>query len=171
MTRLDPDERGASMVEFALVAPLLFMLLFGIITGGIALSHNLQLATAAREAARYGATIPENQYGVGDGTDWASAVANEARSRAVGDLGTTGATVCVALVSGISPTTVYSPSGGSAYFYSSTGAAAAPCFSDGGTDGTVRVQVLVTMPDHIQAVLYNQSLTLSSQGDARFEYQ
>ena len=170
MTR-ERQERGASLVEFALIAPLLFMLLFGIITGGIVLSHNLQLASAARDAARYGATVPENQYGVGDGADWASAVASEARSRAAGDLSTSGATVCVALVSGTSPTMVYSPSGGSAYFYSSTGSAAAPCFSDGGTDGTLRVQVLLTMPDHIQAVLYNQSLRLSSQGDARFEYQ
>lgn len=48
-----PDERGASAVEFALVAPLLFAVMFGILQYGY---HYWALETAAataREAARH----------------------------------------------------------------------------------------------------------------------
>jgi Flp pilus assembly protein TadG len=42
-------------VEFALVFPLLVMLLFGIITAGISFAHSLGLTNAVREGARFGA--------------------------------------------------------------------------------------------------------------------
>jgi TadE-like protein len=48
-------ERGASIVEFAIVAPLLFLLLFGIIDFGWAFSQNLDVKHAAREGARLAA--------------------------------------------------------------------------------------------------------------------
>jgi hypothetical protein len=41
------------MVEFALVAPLFFMVIFGIIILGIGVFYQQQIAHAAREAARY----------------------------------------------------------------------------------------------------------------------
>jgi Flp pilus assembly protein TadG len=121
MTRRRRDERGASLVEFALVAPILCLLLFGMITGGLSVSHKLDLSTAAREAARYAATLPDNQYAGGDGTDWASAVAGEATNAAGGALDVSGATICVALVQGTSAA-VYSPSGGTAYVLGYRGA-------------------------------------------------
>lgn len=43
------------MVEFALVAPLLILLLLGIITLGLGVFYQQQLTNAAREAARYAA--------------------------------------------------------------------------------------------------------------------
>jgi Flp pilus assembly pilin Flp len=49
------DERGASAVEFALVLPLLLMLLFGIISTGRVYSDHLSATNAVREGARYGA--------------------------------------------------------------------------------------------------------------------
>ena len=49
------SERGASVVEFAIVAPLLFLLLFGIIDFGWAFSQNLDVKPAAREGARLAA--------------------------------------------------------------------------------------------------------------------
>ena len=49
------DERGAAAVEFALIAPLLFMLIFGIINFGIAWSQKEVFVQAAREGARYAA--------------------------------------------------------------------------------------------------------------------
>lgn len=178
--RLRPrNERGASLVEFALVSPILFLLLFGIITGGIALSHNLDLSTAAREAARYGATLPDNYVASADGADWASAIAGEAVNAASGALSVSGAAVCVALVEGSgASTSVYSPSGGSAYYYNDTyngtswvssSTTAAPCYSDGGADGQPRVQISVTRPDSIEAAFFNYGLTLQSDADARFE--
>jgi Flp pilus assembly protein TadG len=47
-----PDERGASAVEFAIIAILLFTLLFGIIEAGWAFSQQLEIRHGAREGAR-----------------------------------------------------------------------------------------------------------------------
>ena len=47
------SRRGQSLVEFALVAPLLFVLLGVIFTFGVAVFYQQQLNNAAREAARY----------------------------------------------------------------------------------------------------------------------
>lgn len=45
-------ERGVAAVEFALVAPVLFALLFGIVTFGYVFSQQLALNNAVRQAAR-----------------------------------------------------------------------------------------------------------------------
>ncbi len=52
--RFSPDdrERGASLVEFALVAPVLFAVVFGIIDYGMMLSDTIGLRQGVREAAR-----------------------------------------------------------------------------------------------------------------------
>lgn len=52
------DERGVAVVEFALVAPLLLVLIFGIIDLGRAYSTLNQLAASAREGARLAAVLP-----------------------------------------------------------------------------------------------------------------
>ena len=62
------SERGASAVEFALVMPLLFTLLFGIITTGLVFSDHLSATNAAREGARYGAAANVSAAG------WATSV-------------------------------------------------------------------------------------------------
>jgi Flp pilus assembly protein TadG len=49
------DERGAVAVEFALLVPLMVVILFAIIEFGIALTHTLAYASGAREGARYAA--------------------------------------------------------------------------------------------------------------------
>ena len=46
------DERGAAAVEFALIAPVLLVLLFGIIDFGLAINRYAMVNNAAREAAR-----------------------------------------------------------------------------------------------------------------------
>ncbi len=60
-------ERGATLIEFAIVAPILFLLVFGLIEFGRYQALSTQVTTAAREAARYGiatgtasgATVPQ----------------------------------------------------------------------------------------------------------------
>jgi Flp pilus assembly protein TadG len=51
------DQRGAALVEFALFAALLLILLFGIIDFGRALFTANNLTAAAREGARYAAVL------------------------------------------------------------------------------------------------------------------
>ncbi len=53
LSRLRSDS-GAAAVEFALVAPLLFLLVFGIIDFGLAINARIVAANAAREGARVG---------------------------------------------------------------------------------------------------------------------
>jgi Flp pilus assembly protein TadG len=48
----DPGERGAALVELALIAPILFMLLFGIIDFGWAFTEQLDVKHGAREGSR-----------------------------------------------------------------------------------------------------------------------
>lgn len=44
---------GASTVEFAVVAPVLLLLIFGLVVGGLGIFRYHQVASLAREAARY----------------------------------------------------------------------------------------------------------------------
>ncbi len=56
-THRDTGETGVAVVEFALVAPLLFILIFAIIDLGRAYSTLNQLAASAREGARLAAVL------------------------------------------------------------------------------------------------------------------
>lgn len=53
-------DEGATVVEFALVAPLLFLLLFGVVEFGRGIATYTAVTTAAREGARYGTTVGED---------------------------------------------------------------------------------------------------------------
>jgi Flp pilus assembly protein TadG len=48
------EDRGASAVEFALVMPLLMLIVFGIIVYGFVFAQSLSLSNSARQAARSG---------------------------------------------------------------------------------------------------------------------
>lgn len=56
---LKRSHRGQALVEFALGAPLLIVMLLGVVEFGHALNSYLTIVASARDAARYGA-----QYGV-----------------------------------------------------------------------------------------------------------
>lgn len=58
------DERGTALVEFALIAPLLFLLLFGIIDFGRALDYYNQVTQLAGQGAR-AAAVNRNPDGTG----------------------------------------------------------------------------------------------------------
>ena len=55
VTRRRRRERGQALVEFALVAPIFFLILFGIIQLGLILGAQNSLTGAVRETARYAA--------------------------------------------------------------------------------------------------------------------
>jgi Flp pilus assembly protein TadG len=61
ITPVDRDgERGQAMVEFALIVPVLFLLVFGIIQTGLLFGKQLDLKSATRDGARRGAVSITN---------------------------------------------------------------------------------------------------------------
>lgn len=56
------DEGGQAITEFAMVMPLLFILIFGIVEGGLTLNNYLRLTDAVRVAAR-AASVDGSQGG------------------------------------------------------------------------------------------------------------
>lgn len=58
LRRLRSHERGAGLVEFALVAPVLFAFLLGIAELGILFLANAGLTSAVEDAARYATIYP-----------------------------------------------------------------------------------------------------------------
>ncbi len=57
--RFGREDDGALVVEFGLIVPILFFLVFGIVDFGRAYFTMNNLAAAVREGARYGAVIPK----------------------------------------------------------------------------------------------------------------
>jgi Flp pilus assembly protein TadG len=62
------NEQGQTMTEFAMVLPLLVVLLFGVIQFGIAFNNYVTLTDAVRAASRKGAVSRESGDPVGDCT-------------------------------------------------------------------------------------------------------
>src|SRR3954468_23668243 len=92
------SERGAVLVEFAFVFPIIVMLLFGLLSGGLAWNQNLAVSQGVRVGARYGATLPTTDFASMD--DYLDALAQRVIDNADGNLGssTPGRIICVAYV-------------------------------------------------------------------------
>lgn len=89
MTRLlrrrRPGERGQSLAEFALVAPIFFLLVFSVIQLGLVFGTQNGLVNGAREAARRAATYRINDQSF-DTSVWGSICDTiEAEVRQLGD--------------------------------------------------------------------------------------
>ena len=89
------DERGAALVEFALLLPLVMAVLLGMVTGGHAYFQKISLVDAAREGARYGASL---KYDAASGglASWETSVKERVVQLSGGQL--SAANVCVKLV-------------------------------------------------------------------------
>jgi len=163
-------QRGASMVEFALILPVLVILILGMFTGGIAYNQKQQVTFAAREGARYGATVPAVQA-FSNPDSWAENVRAIVVDRSDGDL--VDAEVCVALVRGSPATVVTTTAHPTATWYSTEGGQ--PCDPDEtypvtGFDEGRRVQVRVAKPARIQlGVLPDITFTITTQATAKSE--
>ena len=61
MSRADraPHQRGVTLVEFALVAPVFFVLILGLLLLGIVVMNQMQLTNAVRDGVRaaFGVTL------------------------------------------------------------------------------------------------------------------
>jgi Flp pilus assembly protein TadG len=151
-------------LEFAIVFPVLVMLVFGMFTGGLVMNRRLSTSHAAREAARYGATVPEGQCTPTSncgGRSWAQQVQNVAVSRAGGDVAV--GDVCVALVegSGAAPAAIDATH--------TTAGGTSPCYVDNSADEGERVQVQITFSDSIDAIFVNVPVNATLRSTARFE--
>ena len=62
--RIIKSEKGASAVEFALILPILVILVFGIVQFGIAYNNYIALTHAAREGARLAAVNMDETEGI-----------------------------------------------------------------------------------------------------------
>ena len=160
-------ERGAGTVEFAMALPLLLVILTGVVTGGISLNRDISLNNAAREGARYGATLP-----VADMTAFLDSVANVAINAATGELddGEAGRVVCVAYVHPdgtdvVDRTTrlVVDVSG------VRTVTVGAACHTDSRPDDERRVQVDVARTSDFEVVFWSRTVTLEGSSTARYE--
>jgi Flp pilus assembly protein TadG len=145
-------ERGAALVEFALVLPLVMSLLLGMVTGGVAYNRKISMSNAVREASRFGATL--------DGSaTWATDVQSRTVELSTGDLTTS--QVCVKLVAAATNTVVPGYSAGSC----STAEPGTPATA---TTGCV-VKVWAARPDKLQAMFFSANLTLTAKSVARYE--
>jgi Flp pilus assembly protein TadG len=142
-------ERGGVLVEFVIIFPIAIALALGIVSYGSAHSQKLALTNAAREGARYGATLPAST------ANWLQNVEDVTVASATGDLdvGVPGRSICVALNNGSGWT-------------STTGN---PCFADGRPATEARVQVLVTRTGSLDAFFFSKAVNLSGRAVVRFE--
>jgi Flp pilus assembly protein TadG len=92
MRRLARNERGTAVVEFALVAPILFLLVFGILDFGRALNYYNQLTQLVGQGAR-AAVVNQNPDGTGPASG--TSIQNQlATTYATGGI-QNGVTVCI----------------------------------------------------------------------------
>jgi Flp pilus assembly protein TadG len=155
------EERGGSIVEFALVMPMFLIVALGMFTGGLLLHQKLQLTQATRDGARYAASVAQNQTFV-SGT-WASNVRDLVVERSLGVV--PGNQVCVALVSQ-SPAVVV---GGTAQASYTTNSPPSPCYDDGNYDPGLRVQVSTGRTGTLQAMVFSMGVSLSARATAKYE--
>jgi Flp pilus assembly protein TadG len=156
---------GAALVEFALVLPVLLMIVVGMFSGGLLYNQKQQLTHATREGARYAATIPENQVFT-NGLSWQVNVRDLIVERSVGDL--TDAQVCVSLVRGSGGTLTVvnghtTAAGGAACIPSQT-------YPVSSSDSGLRVQVTATRPGTIDLAVFGKyTVTLDAKATAKSE--
>lgn len=171
------DDRGAAAVEFALVVPILLMLLLGITTGGLSYSHALGATNAVREGSRFGATTdacgaaaPAACSAAG-GTAWATSVMQRVRDTQFDDPSTQ-TKVCVQLtrVTAVGSTTALvgfqcSSEGGPTL--ASSALPSVPTTTT--TVGTCFVRVVVARPFTINVGIQKWDRTLIRTSIARYE--
>ena len=166
--RVAAGDRGAVLVEFAFVMPLLVMLLFGLLSAGLAWNQNLALAQGARVGGRYAATLPTKNYSSMD--DYLDTVAARVVNASEGELATTvaGRMVCVAYVhpSGI---TTLDQTRKRTETGTTVTRANGTCFTDNQSSSDTRVQVMVERQATFQTGLWSQSITLHQQLVFRYE--
>lgn len=173
----DPrPDGGAAAVEFALLLPIFVLLVFGGISASTIYWHSISATQGARDAARYGATLPLSSAatpapGELTITDWINRVSQVAlRETGIGDANGDGAVdladvtaanayICVAFVRGSNSTHIVFTK--SMTVSSAPGpATTAPCIAlDGAPTESDRVQIVVKRDEVFQTFLFSRPFT------------
>jgi Flp pilus assembly protein TadG len=160
---------GAVLVEFALVLPILMMLLIGVVSGASAWNQSQSLGQGSRVGARFAATLPLPAADE-DRDDWLDDVIDRSVAAADGnvDAGVPGRAVCVAFVdpNGTAPDDTFSRRMDTAGVRTS---ATTECFDDGQGDDTTRVQVVLARDGVLDFGLHRRNLELERAVVYRYE--
>ncbi len=167
--RRGTGDRGAAVVEFALVLPVVMVLMLGMITGATAWNQSQSIGHGGQVGARWAATLPL-PGSTDDMDDWLDLVIDRSIAASAGtmDAGVEGRTVCVAYVD---------PNGASADKTVSRRMAAdgvrtagtTECFSDGQGATAKRIQVVMERAGFIDIGFHRRSLTLQREIVFRYE--
>lgn len=169
-------ERGAVLIEFALVFPIFVVFVLGIITGATTYNRNQAVNSAVREAARFGATLPDADEPLGTNA-WLDEVRLAIAHNGTGDVDADAPgprEICVAYVEGdaLNPavlrkqeqTGTATPTETSA---DATGSGETACYDDGLS--VARVQVMASRASSITALAFAVDVTLSSETSTPYE--
>jgi hypothetical protein len=162
-------ERGAVLVEFALVFPILVMLLFGLLSGGMAWNQNLALSQGVRVGARYGATLPTTGYTSMD--DYLDVVATRVIDNADGNLSatTSGRMVCVAYVHPTGTDDAHDKTRSRTVTGTTVTRSGNACFADSQGNDDKRIQAVAERTTTFETGFWSRSITLHQQIVFRYE--
>lgn len=140
-------------MEFALVLPLLVMLLLGIVTFGLAFNERLALTNGVREGGRFGASLPSH-----DG--WEAEVVSRTREVLFSSGDPSGLVICAELTD----------SSGADVYPGSTCALPGKPSSPGGLEtGDCIVKVWATRPATLNILLAQWTVDLRAQSVSYYE--
>lgn len=153
------SERGAALVEFALILPILTSLLLGMVTGGLAYNKKIAITDAVRGATRYGTTLNNS-------TTWATSVRDRLIQLSATEL--TGSDVCVELLRSGQAAPVQS------WYASSANSSCPASFGTGPTTPSVStgycvVRVWGMKQAKLQAVFFSSDLSLKAGSVGAYE--
>ena len=162
-------ERGAAVVEMAVVTTLLMVILLGITTFGLTHHENISIEGAAREASRFGATYPVADSGSIE--QWLRDVARVAESAATGTMNASEPSrlVCVAQGSGDDPSDFSRIQVTGSQAIETATQQADWCFENTAPGEDTVVQVQLQREGWIEAIVFSMRPTLTGSATNRFE--
>jgi Flp pilus assembly protein TadG len=155
-------EHGAAAIEFALIVPLVLMVIIGAITTGISYSNAIGATNAVREGTRFGATGDASQ------STWASDVISRVRTTQFDDTGNTTA-ICVQLWKQGTGSLRLACSNGAAQTLNMPSSTDYPAVPSGLAAGQCVVRVIAARPFTINAVVANWNAVATRGSIARYE--
>ncbi len=160
IARRRQGDRGAAMVEFALILPVVMSLLLGLVTGGALYNKKLAMTSASREGSRFGATLDGPT--VAPSLGWASDVQKRTQELASSDLALSN--ICVSLVK-VGTGNVYSQLGTDC-----DTEATPPSNPSTAATGDCLVKVWVRKPNQkLQAMFFSVDIDLTTSTVSRYE--